>query len=60
VATQKAERLTAGMVPGPTAPAKESHAYSTQKEWDAALMKAAGSGEWDKVSADYERWLGKQ
>jgi hypothetical protein len=60
VATKKAERLTAGMVPGPTAPAKEQHAYSTQQEWDAALMKAAGSGDWDKVSAAYERWLSKQ
>ncbi len=60
VATQKAERLTAGMVPGPTAPAKDQHAYSTQKEWDAALMKAAGTDDWEKVSAAYERWVNRQ
>jgi hypothetical protein len=57
VATAKAERLTAGMVPGPTTPAKETFAYSTQAEWDSAMFKAAGTDQMEKVAAAYERWV---
>jgi hypothetical protein len=61
VATQKAERLTAGMVPGPgSAPAKEQYAYSTQAEWEAALFKASGTDKLEEVSAAYERWVSKR
>ncbi len=57
LAKTRAEKLTMGLTPGPTTPAATTqHAYSTQAEWDAALMRSAGA-DLEKVGAAYEVWL---
>jgi hypothetical protein len=58
VAQQKAERLTAGLTPGNTAPnAQPKYSYSTPDEWQTAMNNAAGSEKFQELSDAYLRWV---
>ena len=58
IAQDKASKLTMGLTPGPTTPAATTqYAYSSQAEWDNALMSAAGTDQMEKIGAAYEAWL---
>lgn len=61
IATQKAQQLTAGMTPGPTAPNNQpQYAYASLDDWQIALNKAAGEPEFPEVSAAFRQWMHKQ
>ena len=61
LATQKAQQLTAGMTPGPTAPNNQpQYAYASLDDWQIALNKAAGEPEFPEVSAAFRQWMHKQ
>ena len=61
IATQKAQQLTAGMTPGPTAPDNQpQYAYASLDEWQIALNKAAGEPEFAEIAAAFRQWEAKQ
>jgi hypothetical protein len=61
IANQRAQQLTAGMVPGPTAPAQTSqYAFTKIDDWQVALNNAAGTDEFVKIATAFKVWAGKQ
>ena len=61
-AAQKAQKLTAGMVPPPTTArtSPQVYPYATHEAWHQALMKAAGTPEFAELSSAYKRWAETQ
>ena len=61
IATQKAEQLTAGMTPGPVAPANQpAYNFASLGEWQTALNQAAGTDEFAKIAQAFRQWEAKQ
>ncbi len=61
IATQKAQQLTAGMTPGPSAPANQAaYNFASLGEWQTALNQAAGTDEFGKVAQAFRQWEAKQ
>jgi seryl-tRNA synthetase len=61
IATQKAQQLTAGMTPGPTAPDNQpTYACASLDEWQIALNNAAGEPEFAEIAAAFRQWEAKQ
>lgn len=62
VAQEKAQRLTAGMVPGPASArtSPTTYPYATIDAWSKALTEAAGTPEYAQIANAYKGWLKTQ
>jgi hypothetical protein len=62
VAAQKAQRLAAGMTPGPASSSSPApkYAYTDAASWAAALRQAAGKPEFAELDKAYMAWFSSQ
>jgi small-conductance mechanosensitive channel len=63
IAGEQAKEITAGVTPGATTPTGgdpvSKYPHTTHGEWMDALNKAAGSNDFESISAEFQRWHDK-
>jgi hypothetical protein len=62
IAAQKAQRMTAGLTPGPASSSSPApkYAYTDAASWAAALKQAAGKPEFAELDKAYMAWFSSQ